>query len=1018
MIPTSLSTATPWLAEFEASAISPELAFANVRWIEGEEAVVEFLEDAIAARQKNQSYLTASNARLLERYKHLKQGAWITYGINADGSPGRVGYAKPKQPRIDADGDQIKYETPPGAESRPILPDIESAWEAISARYGINRLEGEPFWKAVKRSGIPVVLTEGFKKALGLVEQGQPAIAIRGISQWHPKGNNKLWPELAQFCDGRQILICFDQDEKLRTQVDVARQGQYLGQAIKAAGSEVEYLVWDTAEGKGVDDVLVAQPVEQRFSWLSNVIEKALTLKQWRRLAAVRKSRSILQARSLKADRRTTGEYLPPLPNLKRGAIHALSATMNSGKTYRMGLDWVRPWVAAGGIVVTLTPLNSLGQQAAKAWGLPHIHDYHTDAVSQQALMADIRHRGGIAACPNSAHRVKQLIPQDAPLLLVIDEAAQTLNDAAEGGTLKEKWAERWEDMIELMQRAAANGAIALAEDGLDADTIGLVKTLSGAAETHIVSHQKEPQPWNVSLHAGTPLSGFRGNLLEALKAGKRILYVTTSQAEARRLAHWAENAGINHERIDSTTNEGGRYTKFFEEPDLWLRGRSPQLVILTPSGKTGLSIEGSVSAEDAYFDAVWGYFPSLDGDTHKQLLGRYRPAVPRHVWLPNYIQPDPGEAAGRKLIKRDFDLEAGRYAGAGGFGLSEADIHDDAIKCYLAGRRQRRWAQKINAARALEDALEDAGHTVERGSAEKNKEIAELWQGIKEQLAEKDASYHSGLEIQPEIHTPEWACQILRDNEATYEKRCAANKVLTAARFPGMNWDNSDLWYEAIFCPRHDAKADGTPSRGPLAPGAALWAEADHWESLWAEDIKTAREILQQRLRAAHLLPKNALKAKLAAKFKPLAEVLLVKGEVEPGCAIAEEMKAIALHFSSEIKRYWRLSCTEDQSSVAIANKILRKLGLVVARLRKVSGEHGRQWAYSVTAIPLWQKLVAARKQALGGGTDLLSPPNKQICTTRYSAPPLAPPPLSPVEGRSLLSVTDPPEKGKIKAS
>jgi len=60
--------------------------------------------------------------------------------------------------------------------------------------------------------------------------------------------------------------------------------------------------------------------------------------------------------------------------------------------------------------------------------------------------------------------------------------------------------------------------------------------------------------------------------------------------------------------RIDSETNEQGKFKGFFETPDRWLETNQPNILILSPSAKSGVSIEGGVSVEDAYFDSIWGY--------------------------------------------------------------------------------------------------------------------------------------------------------------------------------------------------------------------------------------------------------------------------------------------------------------------------------------------------------------------------------------------------------------------------
>ena len=962
--------AKSWLHEFAASGISAELAQANAYWLDGTDAVAEFLGETLARRQHVQSYVTTGNARLLQHYAFLEAGAWF-----ANPALGTVPYAKPKTPRVDDDRQRsIKYETPPGAEAEPLAPHLG---KAVFWRWGVRT------WAEIlTRPDIPVLITEGWKKALAAVEQGYPAICLRGVTQWHPKGERHLWPLLAQLAQsGRTLLIAFDQDEKLNTRSNVSRQAQQLGNAIARQGGQPKFLVWPMALGKGLDDALVGLPWENRADWLEQTVQQALSLKQYRRKATLIQAQALLASPPPAADHHTTGEYLPKLPDLVPGALHWLSATMNSGKTYRMGRDWVASWRKGGGVVLVLSPLNALGQQTAKDWALPHIHDYFTDADSQQALAANISQAGGLVCCLNSIHRAKGLLPQNSPLLLIIDEAAQVLTDAVEGGTLKKDWAARWEDTIAMMRRASQTGAIAIAEDGLDAATIDLVQHLAGSQQVIGIRHTKELEPWDCTLYRGTPLSDYRRRLLAQIQTGKPLLYVTTSQQEARRLAHWSKEHGIDHERIDSQTNENGTYTAFFEHPDTWLRARRPRLLILSPSAKTGLSIEGGISVENAYFDSVWGYFPALDADTWKQLLGRYRPAVPRHIWTPAYIAPSYGEGAKAWGITRGLEAEAAQYARYGAFEQATQNSDDNRLRQYLAARGQRRWAQKIQGGEALATALTEAGHRVTRITEGITGDPATttLWRKLQEQLARQDSDYHAGLTVDPTHHTLKWATEALNGLDTTYEQRCLAAKVKLLARFPGIDWNCSEIWYQAIFCPHHtDTK--NTPHAGPLAKGAALWAEADHYRDLWATDAQEAERILKQRLRAAHLLPAQATQALLAHLFKPCVEQLLAAGEIRPGGEVERQMKTLALRYRDEIVRRWRITITEEMPEETIANKIARKFGLLIARDRKITVEGKRRWVCTLAADDLWTALVEARRWALRGTNQLDDPFNKSV--------------------------------------
>jgi hypothetical protein len=818
-----------------------------------------------------------------------------------------------------------------------------------------------------------IAITEGFKKSLALVQYGLPAVALRGITQWHEKGSRELWPELAAVVAGKVVYLAFDQDEKRRTRRDVSRQCLALARAVAAAGGVPRVLWWDGAKGKGIDDHLVGFPEGDRVDALAMLCKKSLGLQQYQRQATLAQAAAILEVSPPVATVNTTGEYIPVLPPLQVGAVHWVDAPMNSGKSYRIGRDWVRAWVAAGGVVVVLSPLNSLGMQSAREWDLPHIHEYSTDRNSQRALEADVSARGGIVACFNSLHRVTALIPSGRPLLLVVDEAAQVLDGAGEGGTLRGIWSDRWEQFISLSRRAIAGGAIALAEAGLDQATISLVQSLSGAPQVIGLRHSKESEPWDIEFTEASPLSGWRAEMLADLEhSGENLLFVTTSQAEGRRLQRAAAQKGIEAIRIDSETNEGGKFREFFETPESWLYSVQPRLLILSPSAKTGLSIEGGISGEGAYFSRVYGYFPSLDTDTHLQLLGRYRPPVPRVIWCPAYINPEPNEKPSKMGITHGLNKEAADYARVGGFTQSPDTTEETTISQYLATRRSRRWAQKISPGGALRDALQSAGHEITEAEAGKDDNVINLWKEIKEAIAREDAELYAGLELKASDNL-KWAKETLAAVDSSHLSRCRAQKVLTALRFPNLDWNCAELWYQAQFAPR-----DGDQG-GPLAPGAALWAESEHYLDIWADDAKEAAQVLTQRLKAVHLLPKAAAKATLGAMFRPLVDKLLQAGEVVPGGAVECEIKSMALRMADQLRTYWRLSITPDQSDTAVANKVCRKFGLSLERLRRVSGgvsPSGRDawlWVYSIEASPMWQALVKARQWALNHCTEVL---------------------------------------------
>lgn len=364
-VATSPDLFTRILKEFRQSAIPDRLTLANVEWIEGDAAVEALTEHAIAQAQRVTSYVTEPAKRILDRYQFAASGGWVAYGTTLEGGVGEVAYFKPKKPRaklpFEPNSKTIKYETPKGCEALPILPwvDEETAAE-IYQKYNVTPLEGETFWQVVWRCNLPIAITEGLKKALPLIAHGVPALAIRGITQWHKKGTNELHDVIAQFATAkRKFSIFFDEDEKIKTRSDVHQQRMKLGAALESCGCIVAMPVWDgKALGKGVDDVLFGLGADAQ-AWLDTLLQKAPTLKQARRGDRTNKALKIveqLNQLTYSVERGTTGEYLPELPELQPGAIHVLSASMNSGKTTRIGQDWVRWAIDRGWNVLVLSP--------------------------------------------------------------------------------------------------------------------------------------------------------------------------------------------------------------------------------------------------------------------------------------------------------------------------------------------------------------------------------------------------------------------------------------------------------------------------------------------------------------------------------------------------------------------------------------------------------------------------------------------------------------------------------------
>jgi hypothetical protein len=102
--------------------------------------------------------------------------------LNEDGSCWQAKLSVPKQDR--KTGKVRKYETPVGNGARAFLPSVPSdIRQLIAERHHVELPTEGAFWDFIAaHPSIPIVLTEGGKKSLAVLSQGDVAIALYGIN--------------------------------------------------------------------------------------------------------------------------------------------------------------------------------------------------------------------------------------------------------------------------------------------------------------------------------------------------------------------------------------------------------------------------------------------------------------------------------------------------------------------------------------------------------------------------------------------------------------------------------------------------------------------------------------------------------------------------------------------------------------------------------------------------------------------------------------------------------------------
>jgi hypothetical protein len=305
-IPNNLS-ATEYRELANGSAIHPDLIALNFFHFEGNLALERLLiSDKLSRR--NTGVLSYKH---LKRYRHVEEGGWWCNGVDVlnNFEDDYWGQFKPSNPIASADcGKLIKYEAPPKYPTGIFALKVsDRIWRKIARRYKIklynspasqrllDRRSPLSFWEWVlKHPEIPIIITEGSKKAAALLSAGYVAIALPGVfngyrtpkDSWGNKiGKSSLIPQLRVFTQpGREIYFAFDSDNKASTLKNVNTAILTTGKLFEQLECKVKVIQWLPELGKGADDLIVNQGTAA-FDFIYN---SALPLEIWQTKIATR----------------------------------------------------------------------------------------------------------------------------------------------------------------------------------------------------------------------------------------------------------------------------------------------------------------------------------------------------------------------------------------------------------------------------------------------------------------------------------------------------------------------------------------------------------------------------------------------------------------------------------------------------------------------------------------------------------------------------------------------------------
>jgi putative DNA primase/helicase len=263
------------IEEFKASALDPELVLLNITNLEGDLAVSALLW---GLEPTNRTNTGIARERFTRPLQHVRQGGLAFYGVDPlTGERTECLSFKPDRPL----SPDRKYENPRQVSPQAIYPAVTyRIWQMVSDRFNIALSSditlnnpaslAAGFWLWAIEHNLPLIITEGVKKALSAISQGFPAIALTGLWNWtdsikDENGKTKqhrLIDTLTAIATPERVIhIALDRDKKAATNKAVIQSRSALAKCLIDSGCHPYSVVWD-AEHKGLDDLIAECGVE------------------------------------------------------------------------------------------------------------------------------------------------------------------------------------------------------------------------------------------------------------------------------------------------------------------------------------------------------------------------------------------------------------------------------------------------------------------------------------------------------------------------------------------------------------------------------------------------------------------------------------------------------------------------------------------------------------------------------------------------------------------------------------
>ena len=640
------------LTEWQNSSVDHELTILNLISLSGFITYEYLLYGLDSKERRNDGRL---RDKWLNRYSCCERGGWWCNGVDVlTGEDTDWGQFKPDRPyryqkkhkgfdpNSKTKDKTLKYEAPPKVPTEIFALKVTlPIWKAIALRFNVplpenivvtpeGRVLG--FWAwVIANPKIPLIITEGAKKAGAILTANYVSIALPGIyngyrqpkNDWGQKiGNPHLIPQLQAFAQkDRPIIFCFDNDTKSKTVVHVRKAIALTGKLFERQGCSVSVITWNAPE-KGVDDLIAHKGVDYFHALYKNRI--SLSKFELTNLL------DLSNYAPLYFKKRYLDENLTPPEDAQ---VIGIKSPKGTGKTERLACIVDRA-TRSGQRVIVISHREQLAIALAGRFGV----DYRTE-VKTSYLSGAL----GYALCIDSLH--PHANPPFNPdewqgALVIIDEAEQVFWHLLNSRTCEKNRIAIIESFKQLLLTAVGTGGkVYLADADLSPIALDYVQSLIGfPVETWVVENQYNPnrRVRKLITYSGNDPRELVTDLVNHISTGQRVLVHTTGQ-KAR--SKWGS---INLEsylsklfpnlkilRIDSESVAEPGHKAYGCMGNLNQVLPMYDIAIASPVIETGVSI-----GIKGHFDSVWCIAQGVQTvDAVCQALERLRDDVPRHLW-------------------------------------------------------------------------------------------------------------------------------------------------------------------------------------------------------------------------------------------------------------------------------------------------------------------------------------------------------------------------------------------------